>query len=99
MRECEESGNDREKRLEKEFDLFIKQGIIDASNEYRKEHGLPELTEEEIKETMESPPPDWGGEPPQIPPEDRALIKKIIRDFKQGGDGAQNQRQQAPGQA
>jgi hypothetical protein len=38
--------------IEKAFDNYMKKELFAASNAYRKEHGLPILTEDEVNEIM-----------------------------------------------
>jgi len=45
--------SDREREIEEEFDRYIRQEIFNASNEYRREHGLPLLSEGELDELSE----------------------------------------------
>jgi len=46
--------SDHERRIEEEFDRHIRQELLKTSNEYRKEHGLPLLSEDEFSEPEES---------------------------------------------
>ena len=53
-----------EREIEERFDREMRQAILDASNEYRKEHGLPLVTAEEAAEidTLSSLENLCGGE-------------------------------------
>lgn len=53
-----------EQEIEERFDREMRQAILDASNQYRKEHGLPLITAEEAAniDTLSAPENLCGGE-------------------------------------
>ena len=40
--------SDRDRRIAEEFDRYVRQEIFNTSNEYRKKHGLPLLSEDKL---------------------------------------------------
>jgi len=44
---CKENGRENERQVEENFDRFVRQELLSAANEMRKEKGLPPLTEDE----------------------------------------------------
>lgn len=47
---CKENDREHERQVEEDFDRFIKQELMNAANEMRKEKGLPPLMEDEVNE-------------------------------------------------
>jgi len=45
---CKENDREHERQVEENFDRFVRQELLSAANEMRKEKGLPPLTEDEI---------------------------------------------------
>lgn len=46
----EERKQESEQEAMERFDREVRQTLLDASNEYRREHGLPLISEEEVAE-------------------------------------------------
>ena len=45
---CKENDREHERQVEENFDRLVRQELLSAANEMRKEKGLPPLTEDEI---------------------------------------------------
>jgi len=45
---CKEKDREHERQVEEDFDRFVRQELLNAANEMRKEKGLPPLTEDEV---------------------------------------------------
>lgn len=57
---CKENDREHERQVEEDFDRFIRQELLNAANEMRKEKGLPPLTEDDVNELDGLSAPDEG---------------------------------------
>ena len=61
---CKENGRENERQVEENFDCFVRQELLSAANEMRKEKGLPPLTEDEANafDGLSAPDGEENGE-------------------------------------